>query len=53
MPTNACMQALPSPLSEMLWGGDEIGGVPPLSLVGEGAASLLFLSAPDLALVTG
>ena len=47
------MQALPSPLSEMLWGGDAIGGLTPLSLVGEGAATLLFLSAPDLALVTG
>ncbi len=47
------MQALPSPLSEMLLGGDAIGGLTPLSLVGEGAASLLFLSAPDLALVTG
>lgn len=42
-----------SPLSEMLWGGDAIGGLNPLSLVGEGAATLLFLSAPDLALVTG
>ncbi len=47
------MQALPSPLSEMLWGGDAIGGLTPLSLVVEGAANLLFLSAPDLALVTG
>ena len=37
----------------MLWGGETTGSLGPLLLLGDCAASLLSLSAPDLSLVTG